>query len=813
MLGARRRCACSYRKRPDAEPPLKILRAPAVAALVLGLVFSGAPSSRALVVLGANRLHRRPKPAVVHPTPPPPAATELRRNRTVRIAITTGRERVVIAASGGAYRALDAASRASVWKDSWREAMTIGIRGAHPTEGRIYRAQVGSFDSRAGAEAVAARLREQLGAPVIVAWSPERKTWRIRAGEGSSREEIGPIIGRLRESGYPDAWIADEAVPQKEESGLVLLDANYETRSLETKAILLEPASDSAVLSVDGTGYRGSLEVRLDASGGLRVIDVVPVESYLRGVVPTELGPAVYPEIEALKAQAVAARTYVYRNLGQFADDGYDICDSPRCQAYGGVKAEHPLSDRAVQETEGEIAMYNGAPINALYTSTCGGHTEDASEIFPEQAAPYLLGVRCAPEEGTRREGRVVLTASGGLIAASAPAAEAAALLQVHGLLPRGALNPAMLAGPVTEEEAGRWIDGIGASCGLAGSHRPGGASADRRTPSGKKEPADEAPAEGGAVEGAGEAPAGTTVAALARRLVDRLGWGGRVELFVAREDAHSWFPDDPPGLSDAEAAATAYFLDQKGWPADAGGAPDPGRAATRGDLARLLAFAARACDLFTLGEGIVRAGSAEGLTLTGKSAGTRVFAPDAWLFADYGEGPVPVKRMGVVPGDKILYHLGPGGRVDLATLLPGRQGISDDRYSSASAWEVAYAPEDLAKRLDDYLGSGRLLDIVPARRGVSGRVTEIKISGSNGSAVIKGFSIRTALGLKENLFTVDRQKDRTGALKRVVFKGRGWGHGVGMCQVGAYGMALRGISYRGILSHYYSGITLERLP
>jgi stage II sporulation protein D len=168
---------------------------------------------------------------------------------------------------------------------------------------------------------------------------------------------------------------------------------------------------------------------------------------------------------------------------------------------------------------------------------------------------------------------------------------------------------------------------------------------------------------------------------------------------------------------------------------------------------------------------------------------------------------------MGVVPGDKIRYHLGAGDRIDEATLLPGRQGTSDDRYSNASSWEVAYTPDDLAKRLDDYLGSGRLLDIVPVRRGVSGRVTEIKVSGSKGSAVIKGFSIRTALGLKENLFTVDRQRDRSGALRRIVFNGRGWGHGVGMCQVGAYGMALRGLSYRDILTHYYSGITLERLP
>ena len=807
------------------HPPLKILRALAAVTLLPAFLAGGIACTRG-IVLASGRA--RGGPSDVKPLPAPPATTELRRNRIVRIALTTGsRERVVIASTGEGYRALDAATREPVWKDSWREPMTIGIRGAHPTEGRIYRVQVGSFDNKDAAEAVAARLREQLGVPVLVAWSPERKTWRIRAGEAASREEIGPIINKLRETGYPDAWIADEAIPQKEQSGLVLLDANYDTRPLEMKAIVLEPASDSAVLTVDGAGYRGSLEIRLDASGALRVINAVPVESYLRGVVPSELGPLVYPELEALKAQAVAARTYIYRNLGQFADDGYDICDSPRCQAYGGVKVEHPLSDRAVQETDGEIAMYQGIPINALYTSTCGGHTEDCSEIFPEQAAPYLMGVRCAPEERTRRERRIVLTASEGLVAAPAADAEAAALLAVHGLLPSSALTPAMLTGLVSEEEAGRWIEETGAACGFASSHRLRGTRAGRRAHGANDEaagtgaapkPADTHPAGGAGEadeaegEGASAPPAGTTAAALARRIVDRLGWGSRVDLYVSREDARSWFPDDPSGLSDADAAAVAYFIDQKGWPADASGAPAPERAATRGDLVRLLAFVARSCDLFALDEGIVRGGGGGELTLTGKTGGTKAVAPDAWLFADYGSGPVPVRRMGVVPGDKIRFHLGTGDQIDQATLLPGRQGSSDDRYSSASSWEVAYTPDDLSKRLDDYLGSGRLLDIVPVRRGVSGRVTEIKIVGSNGSAVIRGFSIRTALGLKENLFTVDRQKDRSGALKRIVFNGRGWGHGVGMCQVGAYGMALRGLSYREILTHYYSGITLQRL-
>jgi hypothetical protein len=116
-------------------------------------------------------------------------------------------------------------------------------------------------------------------------------------------------------------------------------------------------------------------------------------------------------------------------------------------------------------------------------------------------------------------------------------------------------------------------------------AHEPAGA----QDPDGARE-ADEEHEEAGVAgsQDAADLPKGTTAGALARRIVQRLGWGGRVDLFISREDARSWFPDDPPDLPESDAAAVAYFIDQKGWPADASGAPDPGRQATRGDLARM---------------------------------------------------------------------------------------------------------------------------------------------------------------------------------------------------------------------------------
>ena len=564
-------------------------------------------------------------------------------------------------------------------------------------------------------------------------------------------------------------------------------------------------------------------------------------------MVPSELGPGVYPEIEALKAQTIAARTYIYRNLGQFAEEGFDLCDTPRCQVYGGVKAEHPLSDRAILETEGEIATYQGAPINALYTSTCGGHTEDASEIFVEDAAPYLVGVPCAPEEHSRKSRRIVLEGDSALAgAASAPAAEATALLVVQGILPRRAAASSSLNEPLTETEAVQWIDETGAACGLSGQMartnaklgrsrqtHAAGSTAAGETAGRVVDPSAEivAPTANGSgsnaagthqgSEGAeSEPPAPRTagghpsLCSLAAQLIDRLGWKGRVDLLVDREDAQSWLMDDPVDLPADQAGAVAYFLREGAWPVDEAGTPNPSRAASRGDLARLLLFAAQDCALFDLREGIVRSGDSRSLRLSTKGvAESRPLDSSALIFADFGSGPVPVGRLGVVIGDKLRYHTGPGERIDQMTLLPGRQGLSDDRYSNTSTWTVAYSAEDLAKKLDSYLGSGQLQEIAVVKRGVSGRVTELKVIGTNGEAIIRGFPIRTALGLKENLFIVNKQKDKDGALRRVVFTGRGWGHGVGMCQVGAYGMALRGRSYREILTHYYTGISLERLP
>jgi stage II sporulation protein D len=291
---------------------------------------------------------------------------------------------------------------------------------------------------------------------------------------------------------------------------------------------------------VDGVPYRGVVEVLPAEQARVTVVNVVALEEYLRGVVPNELAPEAFPQFEAQKAQAVAARSYALAHLGDYAARGYDVCATAACQVYRGSASEQPLTDRAVAATRGIVATWHGRPIHAFYTSTCGGHTEEGTAVF-EDGAPYLRGVACPAEES------------------------------------------------------------------LASASERGG-------------------------------------------------------------------------------------------------------------------------------------------------------------------------------------------------------------------WEVRLRPEQVARAVSRYGDVGHVLDLVPTRVGVSGRVVELRVMGSEGELALRGERVRIGLRLRESLFVLHRETGPLGELERFVITGKGWGHGVGLCQLGASGMARAGASFEEILKHYYTGIALSgsastRLP
>src|SRR5213080_4334931 len=154
---------------------------------------------------------------------------------------------------------------------------------------------------------------------------------------------------------------------------------------LRSSAPLIFASSDekNAPVRFNDKPFRGKIEVFANTHGSVTVVNVIGLEDYVRGVVPNELS---YPALEALKAQAIAARTYAVKNRGQFGSEGFDLLPTTRSQVYRGLTSETSLTSRAVEETRGVIATYKGEPINALYTSTCGGRTEDAENIFNEAA-------------------------------------------------------------------------------------------------------------------------------------------------------------------------------------------------------------------------------------------------------------------------------------------------------------------------------------------------------------------------------------------------------------------------------------------
>jgi stage II sporulation protein D len=168
----------------------------------------------------------------------------------------------------------------------------------------------------------------------------------------------------------------------------------------EAVAVRFEPAGDKPI-TLDAIPYRGAMDVFAVEPEGLNAVNDLPLEDYLLGVVPIEIGPRGEDELAAVAAQAVAARTYAVAHLRAREEMGFDVFGSVEDQAYGGLAAERPESTRAVRETVGQILMYGGLPIRAMYHSTCGGRTSPVEEVLDRAPAPYLQSVSDRAPDGT----------------------------------------------------------------------------------------------------------------------------------------------------------------------------------------------------------------------------------------------------------------------------------------------------------------------------------------------------------------------------------------------------------------------------
>lgn len=762
------------------------------ACALLGLLASTphrAAGEAAPALLGAAQQESAP------PTPPAstaisaPAAPVFKRpveieEPAVRIGLSVPPGRVAVS-STGRYRVLDRRSQSRLGSFDREEILLVTDRPAGGEPALVFRVQVASTTDRASAEALQVQIQARLGEAATVDYFPDRRTYRVRVGQARTPQEASVIADRLRAEGMEEVWIVEEPQPAPGSRSLRMVDSQYRDTPVGADGVWILPEERDKRVIVEGSEYRGILEVFVGRNGTLTAVNHLGLEEYLRGVVPNEMGPGLYPEPEALKAQTVAARTYVYKNMGQFGSDGYDICDSMRCQVYKGYLTEHPMTNEAIRDTRGEILMYDRKPINAMYTAACGGHTEDGFRVFENETGPYLRAVPCYPERDEARQSVVQLSTrrrAGGGESRRAEGLYEAALLTTLGMLPPQAAERDWLDAPAETRDVRAWTF---RALRLIGK-RPG------------RHDFTDSPI--------------ATRAALARYWVQVFSWEERVQRLLAEPDVEGLLAFGDAGeVPDADRARIAYLLREGWYEADGDARLRPLEAPRRGEVVRTLHRVLERYESLGLKSGRVLGRRGGSLEIRSGSEEVRVsLAAEPFLFRQAGGRVLPASDLPLRAGDPVQYHAD-GDGIDLLVLEDARRGASDDRFLQNLWWEVRLTREEAERRLRRRVEVGRLVDIQPIEYGPSQRVTRLKVAGTRGESVLVGFLIRVALGLREDLFVMDRQYDSDGNVSTFVFSGKGWGHGVGLCQVGAYGMALRGRTYRDILSHYYRGAEIER--
>jgi hypothetical protein len=187
--------------------------------------------------------------------------------------------------------------------------------------------------------------------------------------------------------------------------------------------------------------------------------------------------------------------------------------------------------------------------------------------------------------------------------------------------------------------------------------------------------------------------------------------------------------------------------------------------------------------------------------------------AEGAWLFRSVGGESYAVDRLTLIGGERVTYHLNSAGQADFLEASVSAQSASSGRLSIVGRWQERITVEELQQRLArSRVNVGQLKSVEPVAFSTSNRVSELEVTGDQGHSRLRGRQIISALGLKETLFVVAPEKDTHGRVSAFVFTGRGWGHGVGMCQHGAYEMAKDGYSYTAIIQKYYTGVKLQEM-
>lgn len=252
---------------------------------------------------------------------------------------------------------------------------------------------LGDFRTFETAEDNANRWRSQ-GIEVEIS-QPER--WQVWAKRNTYST---PLIRRLllqsiEKSGDKTPYLATNIQQQIPKITWVVNGKNYSPNHLEVTSgkDLIRVSTDEQLR--EKRLYSGKMTLQPNAYGTYTLVNTVPLETYVRGVLPHEIG--INAPMAAMEAQAIIARTYALRNIRRFAVDNYQLCADTHCQVYKGLSGVAKNTDQAIAATRGQILTYNNEIVDALYSSTTGGVTANFSDIWNGEDRPYLKPIIDAP--------------------------------------------------------------------------------------------------------------------------------------------------------------------------------------------------------------------------------------------------------------------------------------------------------------------------------------------------------------------------------------------------------------------------------
>lgn len=199
------------------------------------------------------------------------------------------------------------------------------------------------------------------------------------------------LLNNLNAQGFTEVFLDSRVVGQEPKAYFEANGYRYQRDGLNIRA-----TSGRLRVVVNGNTrearvYGGTLTLQPNTYGTYTLVNDVPIETYLRGVVPYEIGAGA--PVPAIQAQAVLARTYALRNLRRFEIDGYQLCADTQCQVYRGITGAVPVTDRAILATQGQVLTYQNELVDALYSSTTGGITAPFSDVWNGPDRPYLRSV------------------------------------------------------------------------------------------------------------------------------------------------------------------------------------------------------------------------------------------------------------------------------------------------------------------------------------------------------------------------------------------------------------------------------------